>query len=168
MCGIFGIISEVKLSSDKHNAFIKGLQHRGPDSNGHIYNNNKNILIGNTRLSIVDIENGQQPISDNKKRIHVVQNGEIYNYIELRDLYTNKGYKFVTKSDTEVLLAGYKIDGISFINKLNGMFSISIIDEENNITYLIRDRLGVKPLYYIKYENSIYFSSEIKPIIKLL
>jgi asparagine synthase (glutamine-hydrolysing) len=166
MCGIFGALTRRGYKiKDQHINFIRSLQHRGPDDNGFYFNEDKNTLIGNTRLAIIDLENGKQPFVNKSNTVQVVQNGEIYNYKELREYYTKCGYYFETKCDTEVILAGYTVDGIDFIKKLNGMFSICINDENSNKCFLMRDRVGVKPLYYFKFENGIYFSSELKPLL---
>ena len=166
MCGIFGYFNLDRKSID--NDYIikmsKELMHRGPDAEGKYTSDG--ILLGNRRLSIIDIEGGNQPFYSNDREIVIVQNGEIYNHIELADEVKLRGNPCITKSDTEVLLRLYELDGISFLNKLNGMFSIAIYDNRSEELILARDRIGVKPLFFFKEENRIIFASEIKSILR--
>ena len=166
MCGIFGYFN-LKRESLEHDFILKmgqKLQHRGPDEEGKFISDG--ILLGNRRLSIIDIEGGKQPFYSNDRKIVVVQNGEIYNHIELAEEVKLRGNPCVTNSDTEVLLRLYELDGISFLNKLNGMFSIAIYDDRFEELILARDRIGVKPLFYFREGNSIIFASEIKSILQ--
>ena len=153
MCGITGIIN---LDDDEINfSLLKKmsgcLSHRGPDESGFFLNNN--VGLANTRLSIVDIEGGHQPFISHDKKVVVIQNGEIYNYREIKKELENSKYECKTSSDTEVILRLYeKFSDLNkgpeaFVDSLNGMFSIAIHDERINKTWLIRDRLGIKPLY---------------------
>ena len=171
MCGITGIIN---LDDDEINfSLLKKmsgcLSHRGPDESGFFLNNN--VGLANTRLSIVDIEGGHQPFISYDKKVVVIQNGEIYNYREIKKELENSKYECKTSSDTEVILRLYeKFSDLNkgpeeFVDSLNGMFSIAIHDERINKTWLIRDRLGIKPLYIAKYNKKILFASEIKSIL---
>lgn len=167
MCGIFGIVNKKNVSvggEDIHKMHIAQL-HRGPDNFGHYVRNN--IFIGNNRLSIIDITNGNQPFYSKDKNIVVIQNGEIYNYKELRKELVDKGIHFDTNSDTEVILKLYELYDLSMLNKLNGMFSISILDLNRSELILVRDRFGQKPLFYYYDNNQFIFSSEIKSILEL-
>jgi asparagine synthase (glutamine-hydrolysing) len=163
MCGINGIINN-RFNYIKFKKYIKEMNkkinHRGPDENDFFIFNNG--AISNTRLSIIDLKNGSQPMYNENKSISVVQNGEIYNYLEVKNNLLNSGIKFKTESDTEVVLKAYEFYGEEFVNKLNGMFAISIIDMNKNLLLLYRDRLGVKPLYYYYDNDNFSFSSEIK------
>tara|TARA_Y100000996_G_C22543543_1_gene650901 strand:- start:271 stop:2103 length:1833 start_codon:yes stop_codon:yes gene_type:complete len=168
MCGICGIYNfdnsivsekEVKLMNDE-------MYLRGPDDSG-IFNRN-NLGIGMRRLSIIDLEKGSQPMFSNDKNIVLIFNGEIYNYIELRNELKDKNYKFLTNSDTEVILYMYKEYGEDFLKRLNGMFSICIFDKKLESLIIARDRLGIKPLFYFLNEKKIVFSSNIKSIKKNL
>ena len=167
MCGIYGLLnfSQDKLSSTEINN-LKNLSEvmflRGPDEKGFFYE--KNFFMGMRRLSIIDIEGGSQPIKDNLGNISVIFNGEIYNYIELRDELISKGYNFKTKSDTEVIIYSYLEYGHEFINKLNGMFSFCLFNKSNDEILLARDRFGKKPLYYYKNDKIFIFSSSLKLI----
>jgi asparagine synthase (glutamine-hydrolysing) len=165
MCGIFGFTGffdnpELLLE-------IMGDEqiHRGPDDKGTFIN--REVALGMRRLSIIDLEHGQQPFYSEDKSIVVVCNGEIYNYIELRKDLRLKGYIFNTNSDIEVLPHLYKEYGPTFVQHLNGMFAIAIYDSKTHQILLIRDRLGIKPLYYSVSPESLYFASELKSILAL-
>ncbi|RQO67570.1 asparagine synthase (glutamine-hydrolyzing) [Pedobacter sp. KBW06] len=164
MCGIAGLICKNGFDSSVINSFVKTIQHRGPDDHG--FYKVENAFILNTRLSIIDIESGHQPFISDDENIVLVQNGEIYNYIELKQELIDLGYAFKSSSDTEVLLVAYQAYGANFVNKLNGMFAIAIIDKIKNKLSLYRDRLGVKPLYIYQKDDTVLFSSEIKTFTK--
>ena len=142
------------------------LEHRGPDASSyHDFKKNK-VLLAHTRLAIIDInDRANQPMHSSCKRYTIIYNGEIYNYLELKDDLHKLGVKFKTKSDTEVILNGYIKNGYNFFLKLNGMFAFAIHDNIENKTLILRDQKGIKPLY-IKTNDGIIFSSEIKPILK--
>lgn len=165
MCGIFGYFSKDHKMRDL--ALIKkmgdSIEYRGPDGQG-IFNSS-GVAIGNQRLAILDIEHGQQPFYSNDKKIVVVQNGEIFNHVEIAAELENTPYRCVTHCDTEVILRLYERDGISSISKLNGMFAIAIYDGNKDELYLVRDRVGEKPLYYYNGASEIVFGSEIKSIL---
>ena len=137
--------------------------HRGPDSSNAIINNN--FSLGANRLAIVDAENDKANQPFIKKNIYVVFNGEIYNYKSLRkNLIQKKSISFDSNSDTEVILELYKVYGIDFVKFVEGMFSICIYDGIKKIVYLIRDRLGEKPLFYYRDKDQLIFSSELKSL----
>tara|TARA_B100000787_G_scaffold160348_1_gene139318 strand:+ start:103 stop:1860 length:1758 start_codon:yes stop_codon:yes gene_type:complete len=164
MCGIAGFISNRKFNKDVYiNKTVKSINHRGPDDYG--YYNSEDVLILNTRLSIIDLENGNQPFININESIIVVQNGEIYNYIEVREKLINDGCVFDTDSDTEVILKAYELYKTKCFELFNGMFAIAIYDKEIGELILGRDRLGVKPLYLFQNNDEIYFSSEIKSFL---
>ena len=192
MCGIVGIIS--RNSEIKFNSIIpmlNVLQHRGPDGNGictinsnlkridfhlykninnkTLYDNNANIVFGHTRLSIQDLtDNGHQPMSDLSQNIWITFNGEIYNFLELKTELKNKGYNFKSNTDTEVIIYSYLEWGIDCIQKLNGMFAFALYDNIKKELYLVRDRYGIKPLYYHYNQNNgtMIFASEVKAILE--
>ncbi|WP_410222093.1 asparagine synthase (glutamine-hydrolyzing) [Pedobacter sp.] len=164
MCGIAGLVSKEGYSASVIKDFAASIHHRGPDDFGFFEYNNSFIL--NTRLSIIDIASGHQPFISEDGNIALVQNGEIYNYIELKEELSAKGFQFKTNSDTEVLLIAYQAFGSEFVKKLNGMFAIAIIDKLQNKVLLYRDRLGVKPLYIYQKNDNILFSSEIKTFLR--
>ncbi len=168
MCGIFGSFSFKRMAVDEQTiaAMSQSITHRGPDADG--YHADDLAVLGNRRLSILDLsEASNQPISSDDHKIVVVQNGEIFNYIELRDELRQAGARFKTAGDTEVLLRAYEVWGPEFVKRLNGMFAIAVYDIELGKLYLYRDRLGVKPLYLAGSpdDGRIWFGSEIKAIL---
>ena len=169
MCGICGILNldtEDTVDKDKIVTMNDCMIHRGPDASGiHI---DKNLGLGHRRLKIIDLEGGVQPMYDNNKNIVVVFNGEIYNFKEIRSNLMKKGYIFNTKSDTEVIIHAYLEYGEKCVEHFRGMFGIALYDKRINKLYLIRDRLGIKPIYYYQDKNNFIFSSEIKPILSTL
>lgn len=139
--------------------------HRGPDDEG--YYSSGPLGFGFRRLSIIDLEGGHQPMSDTEKMVWVVFNGEIYNFPELKKELQGYGHTFQTKSDTEVIIYGYKQWGIDVINHLNGMFALAIWDEKKKQLMLARDRMGIKIVYYKIESGCLYFSSEIRALLGL-
>ena len=169
MCGITGILDFKKKIKDplllinKLNELNKS---RGPDDRGTWSNNDKNIFFGHTRLSVIDLtKNGKQPFLSYDKKISLIFNGEIYNFKDLKKILIQKNYIFASNTDTEVILHSYLEWGINFIDKLRGMFSIAIWDENLKKLFLIRDQFGIKPLYYSADSNFFCFSSSIKSLI---
>lgn len=165
MCGITGILNYKNFVDEKIlRDMNKILFHRGPDDEGYFMD--KNIGLAMRRLSIIDIQGGHQPIHNEDKSIWIVFNGEIYNYLELKQFLEKKGHKFYTNSDTEVIVHLYEdYDEIS-INYLNGMFAFALWDKKKEKLFLARDRLGIKPLFYTISSSSIIFASEIKSLLK--
>lgn len=160
MCGIIGIVGE-NAQVNIAEQMLKTQQHRGPDANK-IWSN-QNIILGHNRLSIIDLnQNANQPMMSNCGRYTIVFNGEIYNYKELKLQLSD--YSFKTNSDTEVLLALYVKMGKDCLNELNGMFAFAIWDNYEQKLFAARDRFGVKPFYFTQYNNTLYFSSEIKTL----
>jgi asparagine synthase (glutamine-hydrolysing) len=167
MCGIAGVFNYKKNSSVPLE-IIKGMNHelihRGPDDEG--YYMKDNISLAFRRLSIIDLHTGNQPIHNEDRTIWVVFNGEIYNYVELREDLINKGHSFYTKSDTEVIVHLYEEYGKDFPLYMNGMYGIALWDEKKGELLLLRDRPGIKPLYYAETEKGMVFASEIKSLLK--
>ncbi len=167
MCGIAGgtrFRSKKSINAEILNNMLESIRYRGPDECG-IYQTN-DVLLGNVRLSIIDIENGQQPLCNNTGDIWIAYNGEVFNYIELRKELIKKGYSFKTHSDTEVIVLLYEEYGIDFLKKLNGQFAISIWDKRKKELILARDRMGIRPLFYTIRNNELYFASEIKAFLQ--
>lgn len=165
MCGICGIFEFNKnIETDILKNMCNVLIHRGPDDQG-IYVKN-NIGLGHRRLSIIDISCGHQPMSSQDKKIHIIYNGEIYNFLELKIELEEKGYKFVTKSDTEVLLASYIIYGKNCLKYICGMFVFAIFDERDNSIFIARDHIGIKPLVYYYDSERFVFSSELYSLLQ--
>lgn len=140
------------------------LAHRGPDDSG-LYLD-KFIGLGHRRLSIIDIRNGKQPMSNEDGTIWLTYNGEIYNYRELKQQLSEKGHEFKTDCDTEVIVHAYEEYGTESVLKFNGMFSFAVWDDKNETLFLARDRLGIKPLYYAVLDDYFIFASEIKAILQ--
>ncbi|WP_149714270.1 asparagine synthase (glutamine-hydrolyzing), partial [Campylobacter concisus] len=164
MCGIVGFYSFIKNKDIIINNQLETIRHRGPDDKN-IYVHN-NIALGHARLAIIDIKQGSQPMHSIDGRFTIVFNGEIYNYLELRQHLVSKGIDFKTYSDTEVLLNMYILYREDCVCKLNGMFSFAIYDKEKNSLFLARDHFGIKPLYYVYNDDNFVFASEIKSILK--
>ena len=160
MCGFVGFIDKIKNKRKIIKNMADIIKHRGPDSSGYYVDNN--CALGFRRLSIIDINNGSQPMYTKDKVI--VFNGEIYNYQELKKELSKK-YNFITKTDTEVILYGYEEYGEKILNKLRGMFSFVIYDTKENIIFAARDFYGIKPFYYYITGDEFMFSSEIKSFL---
>src|SRR3990170_1202697 len=163
MCGICGYLGEGDEALLKK--MISVLHHRGPDENG--IHTDTQIGLGNTRLSIIDVQTGKQPIYNEDKSICVVNNGEIYNFEDIKADLEQKGHQFYTRSDTEVLVHAYEEYGLAFVNILNGMFAFAIWDSNLKQLLLARDRVGIKPLHYtILDDGTLVFASEVKAILQ--
>jgi asparagine synthase (glutamine-hydrolysing) len=164
MCGITGGIGPSAPQQLLLDAQLQSIEHRGPDDSG-IYLN-KGIGIGMCRLAIVEIAAGKQPASDTAEQIHIVWNGEIYNYRELRSELEGRGIHCRDSSESEVVINLYLEFGLDFINKLNGMFAIAIHDARDNSLHLIRDRMGKKPLWISQLnDGTLYFASEVRALM---
>lgn len=163
MCGIAGILSPSSpVSPDRLKGMTHALAHRGPNGEGHWINDKGNIGLGHRRLSILDLSDaGQQPMHC-LGRYHITHNGEIYNYIELRDELKKKGYVFHTGTDTEVVAAAYDHYGEDCLDHFNGMFAFAIWDEKEQTLFAARDRFGEKPFFFIHTADEFLFASEIK------
>ena len=167
MCGIAGIFhfdKERPVNKSLLKKMTRILHHRGPDGEGYYVKNN--IGLGHRRLSIIDLETGDQPMFSSDNNIVVILNGEIYNYIELREDLIKKGYEFRTSSDTEVVVKAYEEWGVECQNKFNGMWSFAIWDNRKKQLFLSRDRMGEKPLVYTIIDNSVIFGSEMKSLFE--
>ncbi|MBN1521391.1 MAG: asparagine synthase (glutamine-hydrolyzing) [Candidatus Aureabacteria bacterium] len=164
MCGICGFKTKEDLSNseDLIRSMVAQMTHRGPDESG--FYAEKGLSMGMRRLSIIDISGGTQPVISHDGSLVVFQNGEIYNYIELREELEEK-HRFKTHSDTEVILHLYEEHGEDCVQKLNGMFAIAIYDKKKKKLLLFRDRYGIKPLYYYHDSNTFIYSSELRPIL---
>lgn len=164
MCGILGFIGQPDL--EKCNNALDLLKHRGPDGSGFFCN--KEIYLGHRRLSILDLsKKAKQPMAYNN-RYQITFNGEIYNFLEIKNELLQKGYSFKSDSDTEVILASYVEWREKCLNKFNGMWALAIWDEKEKELFLSRDRFGKKPLFYSKNKNSFIFASEMKAIAPFL
>ena len=162
MCGIVGFNWGDRKKVQK---LANWMTHRGPDQEGYMVN--KEISLGHKRLSILDLSvRGKQPMSDSKKEIFIVFNGEIYNFQEIKEELISLGYKFKSNTDTEVIIYAYIEYGKDCLQKFNGQFAFCIYNKKNKELFLARDRLGIKPLYYYFKKDKFMFSSELKALIK--
>jgi asparagine synthase (glutamine-hydrolysing) len=159
MCGIFGVFAPAGASGSLLAGFATVLRHRGPDGTGELIEGP--IGLGMNRLAIIDREGGVQPMTTSDGQISIVYNGEIYNFRELRRELEPQ-IPFATRSDTEVILNGYAVWGDDVFRRLNGMFAIALFDRRSGALKLVRDPVGVKPLYLLARSDSLYFASEIK------
>ncbi len=170
MCGIFGFFTKPGaeiISKEKFHTMGDVIHHRGPDGNGAYTSSDNRVALGNNRLAIIDVDNGRQPFVSDDGKIAVVQNGEIFNYVELKQEMQSSGINFNTDCDTEVILRLYENYGLKSLEKMNGMFAIAIYDQAIDSIILIRDRVGEKPLYWCCYNGSYLFASEIKSILEV-
>ncbi len=166
MCGIAGMFSlGGQLNPGNIESMTNALSHRGPDWEG--YYKDGNVHLGSRRLSIIDVQNGNQPIYNENKSIITVLNGEIYNFKSLRDELTRRGHLFRTQTDTEVLVHLYEDFGRDMVDKLEGQFAFAVYDKKKAELYLARDRMGICPLYFSINHDVFYFSSEVKSFAQL-
>jgi asparagine synthase (glutamine-hydrolysing) len=166
MCGICGeyyFKEKRPVSFQTIKKMTDSIAHRGPDDEG--YHISDSIGLGFRRLSIIDLAGGHQPMSDQEKSVWVIFNGEIYNFLELKKELEGYGHKFLTRSDTKVIVHGYKQWGTDVLNHLNGMFGLAIWDEKKERLILARDRMGIKIVYYKIEDGLLFFGSEIRAIL---
>ncbi|MCK9417951.1 MAG: asparagine synthase (glutamine-hydrolyzing) [Nitrospirae bacterium] len=166
MCGICGIyhLNEKPVDRDLLTRMMNIIRHRGPDGDGSFVA--QGIGLGHRRLSIIDLAGGSQPISNEDDSLQVIFNGEIYNFIELREELLAKGHTFKTRTDTEVIVHGYEEWGPDCVKRFNGIFAFALWDGKLKRLFMARDHLGVKPLYYTVINNTLLFASEIKSILQ--
>ncbi len=162
MCGICGFLG--RFDRERIGPMTDALSHRGPDDRGIFVEPSQGIALGHRRLSIIDLAGGSQPIYNEDESVVVVFNGEIYNYIELREELRRKGHIFRTNSDTETIVHLYEEDGDRFPERLNGCFAIALYDRRLRRLYLVRDRLGIRPVYYWRGSDGFIFGSEPKAL----
>ncbi len=171
MCGILGIFNYSKQTNVIDQAVLDRMtsviHHRGPDDGGTYISEDNRMGMGFRRLSIIDLSHaGHQPMSNPEGTIWITFNGEIYNHAELREELQRKGYQYRSKTDTETILYAYQEYGLDFIPKLYGMFGIAIWDSRTQQLLVVRDRLGVKPVYYTQQQGAFFYASEIKALLE--
>jgi asparagine synthase (glutamine-hydrolysing) len=169
MCGIAGIFTYndvQKIDSHLLERMCKSLLHRGPDDEGIYVDQQNGVGLGHRRLSIIDLQSGHQPMTNETGEVWIVFNGEIYNYHELKKDLEAKGHSFKTTSDTEVIIHWYEEHGEKGFQFLNGIFAFAIYDQRNKSVIVARDHFGVKPLYFAFHKGSFLFASEIKAILQ--
>ncbi len=164
MCGIVGFCDKEENKGIIIKKMADRIMHRGPDQEGYYVDDN--IALGHRRLSIIDLDNGIQPMFNKDSSLSLIFNGEIYNYIEIKEELEKRNYKFKTNSDTEVILHGYEEWGKDLPKKLRGMFAFAIWDKKNKNLFCSRDNFGIKPLYYYQNGDTFMFASEIKAFLE--
>ena len=165
MCGIAGIFVETHADAPSLEALqhmIAMLRHRGPDGYG-LYRDER-MGLGHTRLSIIDLVGGAQPMANEDESMWVTLNGEIFNYLELRQELTDRGHRFQTRSDTEVIVHSFEEYGERAWSKFNGQFAFALWDRRRRRLWLVRDRLGILPLFYARRPAAVLFASEMKAL----
>src|SRR5947208_13681954 len=163
ICGQYNFIGQAPVLLDDIKTMTRTLIHRGPDDEG--YHLDGNLGLGFRRLSIIDLAGGHQPMADAEETVWVIFNGEIYNFQELRAELESRGHRFRTKSDTEAIVHGYKEWGTDVFDRLNGMFGIAIWDMPRQRLVLARDAMGIKLVYYAIRDGTLWFGSEMRPVI---
>ena len=164
MCGITGFINNKDNKKEIIKKMADRIAHRGPDGEG--YYIDENIAMAHRRLAIIDLNTGQQPMYNNDKSLVIVFNGEIYNFLEIKDELKKLGYSFENKSDTETIIYGYQEWGEDVVNHLRGMYAFALYDINNKKLFMARDKWGIKPLYYCKFNDTFMFASEIKSFLE--
>jgi asparagine synthase (glutamine-hydrolysing) len=167
MCGIFAAATRRDIGAERVNAALKVLHHRGPDGTGTWISNDRRWTLGHTRLSIIGLTNGDQPLTSADNTVHMVVNGEFYGYRAIRDRLRVAGCKFTTESDSEIALHLYQQRGMQAMQQLRGEFAIVIADERERVMIAVRDRFGIKPLFYSVANGEVFFASEIKALLAL-
>lgn len=167
MCGICGFVRFDKGLTEEDSQTVRKMSqklvHRGPDSQGTLLL--ENVALGFTRLSIIGLENGMQPLFNEDESLLLVCNGEIFNYVELRESLKARGHRFKTDTDVEVILHLYEEKGVSFLNELNGQFAFALYDKKKRQLFCARDQMGIIPFFYTFTKNTFVFGSEIKAIL---
>ena len=165
MCGISGFVGPGHERADASivRRMTATLRHRGPDDEGYYVSGP--VAFGHRRLCIIDLETGHQPLSNEDGTVWAMLNGEIYNYVELREALIERGHRFKTRSDTEVVVHAWEEFGEDCVGHFNGMFALALWDERRQFLLLARDRMGEKPLYYAQLGGSFIFGSELRAIL---
>lgn len=166
MCGIVAVYSrqEPICERDLH-AGVEMLRHRGPEHQGVWVSDDRRVALGHSRLSIIDLHTGEQPIANSESNAHIIANGEFYDHERIRTQLETQGYQFKTQSDSEIALHLYQEYGASCLHQLRGEFAFCIWDEANQMLFAARDRFGIKPLFFSEYQGKVYLGSEIKAIL---
>lgn len=164
ICGIFNLGEAPPAAPELLQRMVDALHHRGPDARGGY--RDEAVALGHSRLSIIDLEGGNQPLCNETRDIWVVFNGEIFNYVELGDELRAAGHQLATKSDTEIIVHAYEEWGLDFLQRFNGQFAIALWDRPRRRLVLARDRVGIRPLYYAQVGEQLLFASEIKSLLQ--
>lgn len=168
MCGITAVLSSgAPVSADAVRAGIAALDHRGPDGRGHWLSPDRSIALGHARLSIIDLQTGDQPIANEDESLWIVANGEFYDFERIRRTLEARGHRFRTRSDSEIALHLYEDLGPECVHELRGEFAFVIWDGRNQRLFAARDRFGVKPLFYAHWRSALYLASEVKALFAM-
>lgn len=167
MCGIFAAMTRNGLASGRIDRALSSLDHRGPDGHGSWTSDNQRWTLGHTRLSIIGLDNGAQPMHSADGTVHTIVNGEFYGYQEIRECLKEDGCQFATDSDSEIALHLYRKRGMQAAGEFRGEFALIIADEREKVMIAVRDRFGIKPLYYAAVNGEVFFASEIKALLAL-
>src|SRR5215469_11027058 len=163
ICGQFNFVNQEPVYPETITRMAGSIIHRGPDDEGYYFAGS--LGFGFRRLSIIDLAGGHQPMSDEEGTVSVIFNGEIYNFRELRAELEDRGHRFKTRSDTEVIVHGYKEWGTNLFDRLNGMFGLAIWDIRNRRMVVARDAMGIKLIYYRLTNDQLVFGSEIRAVL---
>jgi len=165
MCGIVAMFSERRpVSAEQLRRATARLEHRGPDGQRQWIAPHQRVGLGHARLSIIDLTTGDQPIANEDESLHIVANGEFYDFERIRRELEHCGHRFRTKSDSEIALHLYEEYGTHGLMQLRGEFAFAIWDEPNQTLLAVRDRFGIKPLYWSRYQDTLYLASEAKAL----
>lgn len=165
MCGIVGVFSKTSPASEESlRSAIRSLHHRGPDGCDQWISSSGRVALGHTRLSIIDLVTGAQPLSNENGMVHAVVNGEFYDFVRIRSELAERGHHFKTRSDSEILLHLYEELGANCVHELRGEFAFALWDEASQTLFAGRDRFGIKPLYYAWRGDTLYLASEVKAL----
>jgi asparagine synthase (glutamine-hydrolysing) len=168
MCGILGLVSKDPIDRGRAHAALDLIAHRGPDGDNSWHDSADHVWFGHRRLSIIDLSHaGDQPMHSLDGRFVLIFNGEIYNYVELRNELIAAGATFQSASDSEVIIEGYRAWGIGVLSKLNGMFALALYDRGQRMMLCARDRYGEKPFLYTMRDRFFAFGSEYKALLAL-
>jgi asparagine synthase (glutamine-hydrolysing) len=167
MCGIVAAMTRLPLAPERLSSALSVLQHRGPDGSGVWTSPDRCWALGHTRLSIIGLDNGEQPMTSPDGTVHLIVNGEFYGYRDIREELRAQGCLFATDSDSEIALHLYQRVGMRAASRLRGEFAVVIADERERSLIAIRDRFGIKPLYYAAIDGDVFFASEIKALLAL-
>jgi len=166
MCGIAGIhldAPEASPQPDLLQRMVSAIRHRGPDGTG--FRVESGVGLGHARLSIIDLAGGAQPVHNEDQTVWITYNGEVFNYVELRRMLEQRGHRFYTNTDTEVIVHLYEERGDDFVQELNGQFAFALWDRPRRRMLLVRDRAGILPLYYTRTRDGVLFASEVKALL---
>ena len=166
MCGIAGIHLDAREATPDAavlERMVAAIRHRGPDGTG--YHVEPGLGLGHARLSIIDLAGGAQPVHNEDRTIWISYNGEVFNYLELREMLERRGHRFYTRTDTEVIVHLYEELGDDFVQQLNGQFALALWDRPRRRLLLVRDRAGILPLYYARTAEGVLFASEVKALL---